>query len=409
MPLTDTGFVALRTADILVSIQQEYLDITGLNIPIPFESDTVLGVLTGIMADRLGQESELTQAVYDARDPSNSTGVQLSSLSLAVGVSRNDATFSIAAVGLAGDPFAEIPEGRTVRGGGTNQDALWDLTADITLDGVGFASAFVQAREAGEILAGALEINQIVTPVAGWSGVSNAAAVAVGAGAGVNRESDDELRQRRQLSLQISGAASANAIRANLLEIGGVTAAIVVENDEPVSAIIDGLTVDPNSVLTIIHPPTLVSDTDTLKLIAETIYLLLCAGIATTGSDVVTTVTSVDNVPKTISYDFSTTLSVNTAVVVGIVPVSVENPNPPSFAVLQPLVEAAITAYYATLNLGDDVTKLALSCAIAAVEGVQSAAITFTVPADPTRVTAAGDVTVRLNELALEGTTSVTE
>ena len=188
-----------------------------------------------------------------------------------------------------------------------------------------------------------------------------------------------------------------------------MAAAVVVENDQTVTQVIDGITVAANSIAAIIHPPTLITDTTAITAIATVIYNLLCAGIDTVGTAVVTTVTSNDNIPKTIRFDFSTTLSVNTAVVIGIVPVSPENPNPPTFASVQPLVEAAITANFAAQTLGADVTKLSLSCRIAAIAGVQSATITYTTPTDPTRITPAGDVTVRLNELAIEGTSIVTE
>ena len=56
-----------------------------------------------IVADRLGSLSEALQAIYDARDPNNATGVQLSSLALAVGVERHDATPSRVVCTLTGN------------------------------------------------------------------------------------------------------------------------------------------------------------------------------------------------------------------------------------------------------------------------------------------------------------------
>ena len=96
--LSDQGYTAKRTSEYLTDIRDRYEAATGL-VP-DWDRDTVIGNLTAIMAALLNDLDELTRAVYDARDPNNATGVQLTNLALAVGISRQEATRSTATVTL---------------------------------------------------------------------------------------------------------------------------------------------------------------------------------------------------------------------------------------------------------------------------------------------------------------------
>lgn len=402
MPLTDDGFVALRADEFLTVIRAEYVSRTGLEVD--FEADVFLGVITAIMSDLLGQLSEEVQAIFDARDPGNATGTQLSSLALAVGITRRDATFSTASVDLTGDAGTIIVQGRTVRSGGETDSQLWDTTADVTLDGGGLGTVIAQAQTPGAIRAAAGEIDQIVTAVLGWQTVTNPL-LAI---AGLDRETDDELRLRRQDSLQISGSTSADAMRAQLIQVEGVQTAIVVENDDTVAILVDTVSIGPHSVAVIIHPPTL---TDAQKeAVAETIFNTLAIGIATNGTDVIATVTGADNLPKTIRFDFTDNLLVDTGVTVTVEPEVAGEPKPPTFAEIKPQVETAVTAFYAALQVGVDVRKLPLLSDLNAIEGIRSVIVGLDTAVDPgSRLDAAGDVTVFINELAIEDTTIVVE
>ena len=79
----------------------------------------------------------------------------------------------------------------------------------------------------GSINANSGTVTVIDTPVAGWSSVTNP----IDAVPGLDIETDAELRSRRNDTLQISGAATVDAIRAELLTITGVSTAIVFENN----------------------------------------------------------------------------------------------------------------------------------------------------------------------------------
>lgn len=99
------------------------------------------------------------------------------------------------------------------------------VDANLTIDLVTIALV-MEAEVTGPSTALAGTLTEIITPVAGWSSVTNLNDAVVGR----NTESDSALRIRRADSLQISGSATVEAIRASLREVDNVTDAFVLEN-----------------------------------------------------------------------------------------------------------------------------------------------------------------------------------
>ncbi len=400
MPLDATGFTALRAADYLVIIRDDYEARTQLDID--FARDIFLGNITAIMATQLGDVSELLQGVYDSRSPNNSQGIQISDLSSGVGVRRQEASFSRATVTLTGTVGISILTGRQVRGGGTLGDAIWLTTSDVVIGGGGTVDVVVQAEDAGAIAAAVGEIDEIVTPVSGWASVTNAAK----ADPGDDRETDAELRIRRESSLQISGAGSPAAIRANLLALvidGNVvlTTAIVLENDRVTPLVVEGVTISGHSLHVIVKPSTLT--TAEKEAVAQLIYDLKCASVNTDGTDVVVNIQGEDLLNKPIRFDFVVDVTVGTTITVTMETQQPAGPVVPTFADAKPQIEAALTAFYLALTPGDDVLNLQVS-ALSAVNGVKSVVVSFDIGGGPLV-----DVDIKLNELANEGATSVVE
>ncbi len=83
------------------------------------------------------------------------------------------------------------------------------------------------ARETGPVAAPADALTTILTPVSGWSGVTNPVEGKIGR----DLETDPELRIRRKASVRVPGAAAISPIEARLKqEVEGVTYARVYEN-----------------------------------------------------------------------------------------------------------------------------------------------------------------------------------
>ena len=167
MGLTETGFVATRGSEFLTQIRDRIE--AELNIEIDWGYGNVLGLLTTIMADLLGDVSAATQAVFDALDPGNATGLSLDTCCILVGITRKLPTKSTATVTLTGTAGTIVPEGSLVGGGGVNDDQQWKITADVTIGSGGTVDTAVTAITAGKVTAIAAAIDAIVTTVAGWT------------------------------------------------------------------------------------------------------------------------------------------------------------------------------------------------------------------------------------------------
>jgi hypothetical protein len=104
----------------------------------------------------------------------------------------------------------------------------WDFVGD----GTGLANVLFDAEEVGAIPAnaGAIDteasLGAIETPVTGWDDAKNLVDGAVGR----ELETDPELRLRREQLLRATGAATVDAIRADVLTVDGVAEAFVFEN-----------------------------------------------------------------------------------------------------------------------------------------------------------------------------------
>jgi uncharacterized phage protein gp47/JayE len=304
---------------------------------------------------------------------------------------------------LGGDPDTVIPSGRTVRGGGEGGDALWDSRENGTIGPGGTVDVEFEAQIPGSTLAPAGSTWELITPVFGWQTATNPTDDAT---PGADRETDDELRIRRQESLQIAGTASARSIRARLLEVEGVQAAVVIENPDGLPITIEGLALDPFAVGAVVYPDTL-SDDEKIEVV-RTLYDNVAAGIQTSGTEAAE-VLGLDLVVKVIRYSFPAEVAVTVEITIEVEPVSTENPDPPTFAEVEPAVLAAAQEYAADLGLGEDARQLPILGAVSEVEGVRSASVVYTVPADPGRVQPTGDVLILAAEIAILSPITVVE
>jgi uncharacterized phage protein gp47/JayE len=357
--LTSDGLNLPRAADWLQLIQDDYEERTGLTID--WDRDVFLGNISAVLADRLGELSEITQAVYDAMTPGNATGVQLDALVSLAGITRDPATYSQATVTLATTGAANVlvTEGHLVEGGGENDDARWATSEDVTIPAGGSVTVVVVAQEPGAISASPGVIDKIVTAVAGWTSVFNASS----ATPGDDLETDAALRTRWQASLQSLGTASVNAIRGRIAELDYITAVVVIENDDGAAAIVEGITMSPSSIAVIVAPNTLT--TAQKQEVAETIYSNTAGGIRTVGTDVVATVTDAAGSSKTVRYGWAVEVTVTVAFTVTLEPGYV-------IGDVDDALAEAVADHFVDLSVGDDVLRLAMFGLAADVTGIRA-------------------------------------
>lgn len=353
--LYDSGLVVPRTADYIARIREEYETATGLSPS--WDDDLIIGIFSAIMAQLLGEQSEAVQAVYDAWDENNATGVQLSNLARIVGVTRRVATRAQVTLTLTGDVGTVIADDRLVEGGGTADNARWRLTESVTIPASGTIDVVAEAVEPGRTVALAGEIDTIVTPVPGWDTVTNASA----ASPGLDTETDDELRVRRRRSLQQGAGSGINAIRAAILNLEFVEASAVIDNPDNETSVVEGISLPGGSFLVILLPSPLT--TAQQEEVLQAIYDNAPVGIAIAGTDVTGTVTGADGFAKSVAFDYAVDLSIT-------IVVRIEVDIGYVVADVEPELVALIDDYVASLTIGEPLRRLTIYSLADQVEGI---------------------------------------
>lgn len=176
--VTLDGFVLKTVSDILDEMVAAEKSAFGPGINT--QSDSALGVLNGLMADQAGQLWQVAQAVYRALYPDSASGDALDNVGAFTGATRIAAAPSTATVYLNITDGVTVPEGSEVSVGSTG--TRWKTTADVTASTVFGATQNTQASvenvDTGAIAADAGAIDNIATPISGWSAKAGVASFA---------------------------------------------------------------------------------------------------------------------------------------------------------------------------------------------------------------------------------------
>lgn len=219
-----------------------------------------------------------------------------------------------------------------------------------------------EAVETGPIQALTGTLNQIVTPVPGWTRVENAEDATKGADA----ETDTAFRSRRIAALLGSGSATLEAIRGALLTLTGVTQAVVFEN---VTDVTDGDGRPPHSVAALVLGGV---DQDIL----DELFNKKSAGIETFGT---TSGTVTDSQGNDHTLNFSRPASVNIWLELDLT----VDANYPADGDTQ--VQTRVLAFGDALDIGEDVIVFpSLIASFADVPGITDVVVRIGTSASPT-------------------------
>jgi len=317
------------------------------------EPDAVLGHLIGVVAISLSEVWQLCQYLYEAFDPDAANGEALDNVVGIIGVTRDPATKASGTVTLYGVDGTIVPASSLV-GSTLNDDVSLETQTTVTIGASvsGEVDVEVVAEVAGALTVLATEADKILTPVTGWSSVSNAADL----NPGYDVESDAALRLRARESLQIIGAGTDNAIRSRVEDLDDVTDCLVVSNRT--MATVNG--VPPKAFHTIIWPNSGVDEDQ----VAATIFITMPAGIEPHGS-VSKTVTDAQDQSQVVKFSYATAVQIGVEIDLTV------NSLFPADGVSQ--VEAAVLAMAADdFTIGADVRTMAIVCATNSVDGIVS-------------------------------------
>lgn len=321
--LTVTGFVPKTLEIIREEIKARVREKFGASVDMGDES--LLGHLIGIMAERLADLWELAEAVNSSTDPDKATDDALAAILALTGTLWPEARTSRVTLTLTGTTatvvgsgsraatsstamewvtsasatlaavtawagstaytagtrrtnasrvYLCITAGTSAGSGGPTTTAadITDGTAHWRYLGEGNAAADVAAASAdtGPIIGTSGDIKVIMTPVGGWQSVVNI----LDADLGRDEAANAEARLLRESELALSGAATLDAIRADLLEVDDVTSCTVFSNDTDVT---NGDGMPPHSVEAVVRGGT---DQD----IIDALFNVVGAGIPTHGT-----------------------------------------------------------------------------------------------------------------------------
>jgi uncharacterized phage protein gp47/JayE len=327
--LTPTGFKPKTLEDLRTEVEDDEKSAFGSTLDV---SDTsLLGQINGIVCEQFAELWEGLEAVYHSQGSDDSTDAALDAVCLLTGTVREAARSSEVVLTLTGDNGTSVPaenqasvdgtgdifqtlesvtletldawvdntayvigdrvtnvdrcyicitSGTSENGGAgptSTSDDITDGTAHWRYMGEGDSAADVEAEsvETGVVVGNSGTITVIETPVSGWQSVINLEDADLGA----DIETDESLRIRRELELARAGKSPADAIRADILDVEGVTHATVFYNDTDET---DADGVPPHSVEVLVRGG---DDQD----IWDTLFDSVAAGIRTFGTEEGTT------------------------------------------------------------------------------------------------------------------------
>ncbi len=292
-----------------------YIDAAGLHMPDYedrleeltaayrriFGADTVLdpavpdAQLLSVFARALDDVSALLLQVYSSRSPLYAQGASLDLLGPLYGLTRRGMTRSSAELVFTGAAGTVIPASSVAADG---NGLLWKTRSSVTLDSSGSGRGTADCETPGPVTAPAGSIRNIVTAAAGWTGVTNPAP----GGGGLAEETDSELRQRMMGAFD-TGAGTAEALRASILSLPGVSDCSVWVNDTGEAA--DGLPA---------HSVSVVAEGGTDADIARMILAKKAPGVAT-GGEVSVPVADAWSIAREIRFSRPAAVPVSLAVV----------------------------------------------------------------------------------------------
>jgi hypothetical protein len=337
--LDATGLHVLRTADVLLNLQEAVLASSEYGPATPVGEDSLVGQIIAPVSHEIGMTYELIQSAYDASDRDTAEGVVLDSIAAGMGLTREPASYSTVPLTLTGTPATVIAAGKRAR---VNSGGIFALDHETTIPGGGSIAADATCTSTGAVEASAGSVETIVDAVAGWTGVTNAAAAELGA----PEETDPALRLRMRTSGSTGGRCTVPSLYAALLALEYVDQVVVLTNRTDVT---DAEGLPPHSFRALIWPSGLTTAQE--EEIAAIVWDHLPAGIYPSGTEECH-VTNAEGVSDTVRFSYAGAVYLWWGITATLDTDAVAEPYPTDG---DDLIEAAVLAYGATLTVGKDV------------------------------------------------------
>lgn len=387
--LTTSG-LTIRTQPEIQALLEAAVDgeFPGLNI-----RAGIVQQIIGVMSEELALNWEVLQALYGAAYPDSATGILLDQVAALTGTRRRAATSSRVFGTVSLNAGVTLPAGSIAAVLGA-PDQQFATIVDVT-NGFGVPAdiddVVFEALVTGPVSAPTGSLTVIVTPVSGWTGVTNPAAAEVGKLVAT----DAELREQRVIELAGAGSGTLASIRAAVARVDLVQQVTAYEN---AASSVDGDGRPGKSFEIVVWDgATLAADSD---VIAQTIHDRKPAGIEVHGVGSSGTATTDDGDEVTIDFTRATALRVYVDAVVVLAPGTGGG--------YVALAQEAVSAKGATYDVGQTAYASQLICALLEVPGIVAVtSLTIGLIATPvtSSVVADYDEIVRINGADVDVTT----
>lgn len=281
----ETGITVEDTAEIRQAIVDDWNAVfSDEEATLNTESESPAGQIIDSMAVLVtAKDSELLN-LFNQFDPRVADGIFQDALGSIYFLTRKTAEPTVVTCQLTGLQGTVVPAGSMIQ----NDDGYKLVSVGaVTINENSTAEVEFRTVETGPIAIGAGTCNKIITVIAGWDTVANAAAGALGQ----DLETRQAFEKRRALSVAYNSHGSRLALQSALSAVSGVLDCLVLENKTNSTVTQNGVSIAAHSVAICVYGG---ADAD----IAECIYNKLDAGCGTTGETQVD-YTSSDNVKNT--------------------------------------------------------------------------------------------------------------
>ncbi len=236
--VASTGVILPDTGDLLTTVQDEYKQAFGEDMPL--NPSTPQGIL--ITGETLARDAVVRNnaAVANQINPNVAGGVFLDAIWALTGGQRVAATRSTVSATLTGVSGTVVPQGTLAATGAGDQ---FQSVATVTITG-GTATVNFEAVIPGAVPCAAGALNNIVSQVLGWETITNADAATIGTGT----ESDERSRSRRRYTLGQLGRSLSVSILSAVYAVADVRSAAYRENFESTTQTIDGVSIGANKI-----------------------------------------------------------------------------------------------------------------------------------------------------------------
>lgn len=252
MPITldDAGLHIQNQAEIVAEMAEAMTTATNSDgVTLAFgpnwltSPDSVDGQLLNTIGEQLASLHGCAQGLYGSIGV-GAQGKTLDNVMTIAGLPRKPKEYSeVTATLTATGAGCTVPKNTVLK---TAAGVQFGVSEAVTIAPSGTATVLCRALEAGPLAAAAGTLTIIGTPVAGLASCTNAADAVLG----TYVETDPELRARHADSTAGAGVQILDAIRADVLQVPGVTGCRVYEND---TDIFDANGVTPHSIWVVVE------------------------------------------------------------------------------------------------------------------------------------------------------------